>query len=122
MKPFVIAGRVLLALLFILADGAKIAGPQAVLEQMAAYNIPGLLLPVVVILELGAGIALAIGWQMRYAAAALALFCIATAFGVHFNLTDRVERTLFLKDIALAGALIFIAANAAASRPRQLAT
>jgi len=64
------------------------------------------------LLELAAGIALLLGWQLRYAAGALALFCIATALGIHLDLADRIERTLFLKDIALAGALIFIAVNA----------
>jgi putative oxidoreductase len=107
-----IAGRALLALLFILAGVAKIAAPQGTLDQMAAHHIPGILLPLVVLLELAAGAALLLGWQLRYAAGALALFCIATALGIHLDLADRIERTLFLKDIALAGALIVIAANA----------
>ena len=114
-RVFVIAGRALLALLFLLAGVAKIAAPQPVLDQMAAHHIPGILLPLVIALELGAGFALALGWQMRYAAAALALFCVATAFGIHFNLADRIERTLFFKDIALAGALMAMAASATRS-------
>ena len=46
------------------------------------------------------------------AAGALALFCLATALGIHLDLADKVERTLFLKDIAIAGALMVIAAGA----------
>jgi putative oxidoreductase len=107
-----ILGRSLLALLFILAGFAKIAGPQPFLDHMAAHHIPGLLLPLVILLELGAGIALLLGWQLPYAAGALALFCVATAIGFHLDLADKAERTLFVKDLALAGALMFIAAGA----------
>jgi putative oxidoreductase len=107
-----ILGRSLLALLFILAGAAKIAGPQPFLDHMAAHHIPGLLLPLVILLELGAGMALLLGWQLPYAAGALALFCVATAIGFHLDLADKAERTLFVKDLALAGALMFIAAGA----------
>jgi putative oxidoreductase len=106
-----IVGRTLLALLFILASAAKIAGPQPFLDHMAAHHIPGVL-PLVIALELGAGFALLIGWQLSFAAGALALFCIATALGFHLDLADKAERTLFVKDLAIAGALMVIAAGA----------
>ena len=108
-----IVGRTLLALLFILAGAAKIAGPQPFLDHMAAHHIPGVLLPLVILLELSAGGAVLIGWQLPFAAGALALFCIATALGFHLNLADKAERTLFVKDLAIAGALMVIAAGAA---------
>jgi putative oxidoreductase len=105
-------GRTLLALLFILAGAAKIGGPQPFLDHMAAHHIPGVLLPLVVVLELSAGVAVLIGWQLPFAAGALALFCIATAIGFHLDLANKVERTLFVKDLAIAGALMVIAAGA----------
>jgi putative oxidoreductase len=108
-----IAGRGLLAMLFILAGAAKIAGPQPFLDHMAAHHIPRALLPLVIVLELGAGAALLIGWQLPISAGALALFCVATAFVFHLDLADKAERTLFVKDLALAGALMVIAAGAA---------
>jgi putative oxidoreductase len=111
-----IVGRTLLALLFILAGAAKIAGPQPFLDHMTAHHIPGALLPLVIALELGAGAALLIGWQLPISAGALALFCIATAFVFHLDLADKAERTLFVKDLALAGALMVIAAGAAQVR------
>ena len=107
-----IAGRVLLAALFILAGIAKIAGPQPFLEHMAAHHIPSVLLPLVIALELGAGLAILFGWQLPFAAGALALFCLATAFGFHLDFADKAERTLFFKDVAIAGALMVIAAAA----------
>jgi putative oxidoreductase len=111
-----IVGRTLLALLFVLAGAAKIAGPRPFLDHMAAHHIPGLLLPLVILLELGAGTALLIGWRLPYAAGALALFCVATALVFHLDLADKAERTLLVKDLAIAGALMVIAAGAAQMR------
>jgi len=111
-----IVGRSLLALLFILAGAAKIAGPQPFLDHMAAHHMPGVLLPLVILLELGAGTALLLGWRLPFAAGALALFCFATAFVFHLDLTDKAERTLFVKDLAIAGALMVIAAGASQLR------
>ena len=111
-----IVGRSLLALLFILAGAAKIAGPQPFLDHMAAHPIPGVLLPLVILLELGAGAALLMGWRLPLAAGALDLFCVATAFVCHLDLADKAERTLFIKDLAIAGALMVIAAGASQIR------
>jgi len=112
MTPAAIAtvlGRVLLALLFVLAGAAKIAGPRPFLDHMKQAHVPGGFLPAVVVLEVGAGLALAIGWRRMIAADALSVFCLATAAIFHRDLGNRVERTLFFKDIALAGALAMIA-------------
>jgi len=111
-----IVGRSLLALLFILAGVAKIAGPQPFLDHMAAHHIPGVLLPLIILLELGAGAALLMGWRLPFAAGAFALFCVATAFVFHLDLADKAERTLFVKDLAIAGALMVIAAGASQIR------
>jgi DoxX. len=111
-----IVGRTLLALLFILAGATKIAGPQPFLDNMVAHHIPGVLLPLVILLELGAGVALLLGWRLPFTAGALALFCVATAFVFHLDLADKVERTQFIKDLAIAGALMVIAAAASQIR------
>lgn len=105
-------GRALLAMLFILAGVAKILGPQPFLQHMSQFSVPGILLPAVIALELGAGLALLFGWQVRFAAAALGVFSLLTAVIFHHALNVPAERTLFFKDLALAGALIAIAASA----------
>jgi putative oxidoreductase len=104
-------GRGILALLFVLAGVAKILGPKPFLAHMAEFNVPGFLLPAVIALEVGAGLALLVGFQVRYSAAALGAFCVLTAVIFHHQLNVPVERTMFFKDIALAGALIAIAAS-----------
>jgi len=98
-----------LALLFVLAGAAKIIGPKPFLEHMAQKHVPGVLLPAVIALELGAGLLVLTGWQARWGALALAGFCVATAVVFHLDWTDKAERTLFFKDIAIAGGLLVVA-------------
>ena len=104
-----LAGRALLAGLFILAGIAKILGPKPFLDHMTQHHIPGLLLPGVIALEIGAGLAVLIGWKLPWTAGALALFCLATAVIFHLDLGDKGERTLFFKDLAVAGGLMLLA-------------
>jgi putative oxidoreductase len=56
-----------------------------------------------------------IGWRVRDAAGALAIFCVMTAAIFHHQLSINAERTLFFKDLAIAGGLFVMAASAAAS-------
>ena len=113
-KLVTIGGRTLVALLFILAGAAKVLNPTPFLEHMARFGVPTFLLPAVIALELGAGLATLIGWRVRDAAGALAIFCVMTAGIFHHQLWINAERTLFVKDLAIAGGLLVIAANAAA--------
>ncbi len=108
----VLAGRGLLAGLFILAGLSKVLDAKPVLAHMVQERVPRAAFPLVVLLELGAGAALLAGFHVAIAAGALSAFCLATAFFIHLHLSDRVERTQFFKDIALAGSLAVIAAGA----------
>jgi putative oxidoreductase len=109
-------GRALIALLFILAGLAKALGPQPFVEHMAAFGLPAILLPAVILLEIGAGLALLVGWRLSEAAAGLATFCVMTALIFHHDLADKAERTLFFKDLAIAGGLLAMAAAEAGRR------
>jgi putative oxidoreductase len=106
-----IFGRTLLAALFLLAGVSKFIDPKPVLAHMAQEHVPGFLLYAAALLELAAGAALIAGWNLRFAAAALSVFCLSTAFLIHLHLSNRIERTQFLKDIALAGSLAVIASG-----------
>ena len=56
---------------------------------------------------------LIVGWQTRWAAYALALFSIVAAVIFHSNLADEIQMILFMKNWALAGGLLVLAANGA---------
>jgi putative oxidoreductase len=104
-------GRALVALLFMLAGISKITGSEAVLAHMAQHHVPGALLPLVILLEIGAGAALLTGWFVRPAALSLSVFCLMTAVLFHLDVADHVERAMFFKDLALAGSLLWLAAS-----------
>jgi putative oxidoreductase len=79
---------------------------------MAEFHVPGYLLWAVIALEIGAGVALLLGWRLVWSAGALAVFCVLTASIFHLNFAVPAERTLFFKDLAIAGGLLAIAAGA----------
>ena len=113
-----ILGRTLMALLFILAGVAKVTDSKPVLDQMQAFSVPTALFPAVVALELGGGLALLLGWRLREVAGALGIFCILAAFIFHHDLADKVERSIFFKDLAIAGGLLMLAAQTAIQKNR----
>src|ERR1700722_19214141 len=83
----VLAGRLLLAWIFV-HEGALLAlNYDAASAGMAKMGVPAAALIPTIALQLVAGLAIAIGWNARSAAAALGLFCLATAFLFHDNLT-----------------------------------
>ena len=102
-------GRIMLALIFILAGIGKIADPAGTIGYMQSAGLPSLLLWPTIALELLGGIALVIGYKTRLVAFALAAFCILTAALFHNNFADQMQMILFLKNIAIAGGLLLLA-------------
>jgi putative oxidoreductase len=80
---------------------------------MAAYGVPGALLPLAIATELGCGALILVGWQTRLAALALSGFCLVAAAIFHTKFSDNNQVLHFAKDIALAGAFLFIAGRGA---------
>jgi putative oxidoreductase len=109
-----VVARVLLAHIFILAGlnkmGAGYAGTQGYMEAM---GVPGMLLPLVILVEIGAGLAVLLGWQTRWAALALAGFTVLAALIFHNNLGDQMQMILFMKNLAITGGLLLLAEHGA---------
>ena len=108
-----LAGRILIALIFVVAGYGKIGGYAATQEYMAAMGVPGVLLPLVIVTELGGGVLIALGLFTRYAAVALAGFTILSAILFHGGSADQVQQIMFMKNLAIAGGFLFLAANGA---------
>ena len=107
---FGLAGRVLLAIMFVVAGYGKIgdyAGTQGYMESM---GMPGMLLPLVIVLELGGGLAIIAGWQTRIVAILLAGFTLLAAFTFHLDFADRMESIMFMKNLSVAGGFLLLAA------------
>ena len=101
-------GRVLLALIFLLAGINKITGYAGTQAYMEAMGVNAMLLPFVIALEIAGGLAIIIGWQTRWAAYALALFTLLAAFLFHFNLSEQMQMILFMKNIAIVGGFLLL--------------
>ncbi|WP_349742018.1 DoxX family protein [Roseateles cavernae] len=115
-----LAGRVLLALIFVLAGPGKLANPAGTAAYMASSGLPAnhLLALAVGAFELLAGLALIIGFQTRWAALALAGFTLVASFLFHAFWAlpaeqQMMQQLLFMKNIALAGGLLVLAAHGA---------
>jgi putative oxidoreductase len=108
-----LTGRVLLSFIFIMAGISKIGAYTGTQGYMESMGVPGILLPLVIMLEVGGGLALLLGWQTRIAAFLLAGFSIVSALIFHANFADQMQSILFMKNIAIAGGLLLLVAGAA---------
>jgi putative oxidoreductase len=106
-------GRILLSQIFIIAGYGKIVGYAGTAHYMAAYGVPGILLPLVILLELGGGIALLVGWQTRWAALALGIFSVLAAIIFHHQVGEGMQKILLMSDLAFAGGLFVLSAAGA---------
>ena len=108
-----LTGRVLLSAIFIMAGINKISGYAGTQGYMESVGVPGALLPLVILLEVGGGLAILLGWQTRLAAFLLAGFSVLSALVFHANFGDPTQSILFMKNLAMAGGLLFLVAGGA---------
>ena len=110
-------GRALIALLFIPAGFAKIAGFAGTAGYIASKGIP---LPevctaIAIAAELGLGLLLLVGWQARWAALGLAIFVavITPIFHNFWAMADAqkmMQQQAFFKNLAIVGGLLVLTA------------
>lgn len=112
-----VAGRVLLALIFVTAGFSKLSDIQGTAGYIASVGLPAPT-PLAVgagLLELLAGIALVVGFQARWAALALGVFTVAASllFHAYWSMPAEqqfVQQLMFMKNLAVAGGLFVVAA------------
>jgi len=110
-----LVGRVFLALIFIIAGFGKITGFEGTLGYMQAYNMPitQVLAVIAIIIELGGGIMIAVGWKARWAAAALFIFVLVASFVFHAFWAvpadqAQLQNIMFMKNLAIMGGMLYI--------------
>ncbi len=103
-------GRILMAAIFVHAGYGKMTNYAGTSQYFEHLGLPVPLLPLVILLELGGGIALALGLFTRFVAFALAGFCILTAVIVHYHPGDQMQMINFMKNLAMCGGFLFITA------------
>src|SRR5882757_11423220 len=85
-------------------------GPTTAMIAAVGLPVPPLAYLVAVVFELGGGLLLLAGYQVRPVALALAVFSVAAGVAFHSNFADQNQMIHFLKNVMMAGGLLQIAA------------
>ncbi|WP_315836170.1 DoxX family protein [Bradyrhizobium prioriisuperbiae] len=110
-------GRLLIAAIFLISGLGKIAAPAMTQGYIASTGLPAPLLGylLAILVEVGGGVLLVVGFQTRIVALVMAAFSVATAAIFHNNFADPNTMMHFLKNIAMAGGLLQVVAFGAGS-------
>jgi len=108
-----LVARVFIGQIFLLAGITKIGAYAGTQGYMESVGVPGMLLPAVILVEVVGGLAVIAGWKTRWASYALAGFSVAAAILFHANFADQIQMIMFMKNIAISGGLLLLAAHGA---------
>lgn len=108
-----LVGRILIALIFIIAGAGKLMDPAGTAGYMQSAGVPTLFLWPTIALELLGGIAIVLGFHTRIVSYLLAFFCVAAAVLFHMDFSNQMQQILFLKNLAIAGGFLLLASSGA---------
>jgi len=119
-NPLSLAGRLLLAALFLPAGLGKITGFAGTVGYITSVGLPmpTVAAAVAVLVEVGGGLALIAGFGTRLAALVLALFTLVASFFFHayWNVPAEqafVQQLMFFKNVGVVGGLFVLVAHGA---------
>lgn len=112
-----LAGRVLLVLIFLGSGLDKVAHQEMTLGYMNSVHLPApqLLLWLSVLIEIGAGLAIVLGWNARWAAALLFLWMIPVTAVFHNPWAGdpsqaQMQMIHLMKNLSIMGGLLMLLA------------
>ncbi len=105
-------GRILLSSLFLWSGWGKLMAADATQAYFGKLGlpIPELAWAVALFVELAIGLALLFGLFTRAAGLILAAWCIATAVAAHTGFGDRGQEINFMKNVVMAGGMLYVVA------------
>lgn len=108
----ILVGRILLSIMFILAGYSKLTAIAGTAGWFGSLGIPAPTLVAIAagVVELVGGLAILVGFKTRIAALVLAAFTIAATLIAHTNLADQMQQLLFMKNLAVTGGFLILAA------------
>ena len=101
-------GRIFISSLFIINGIGKIFNYESTVEFIESYNLPGIIVVPGIIIEIIFPLLIIAGYKTRISAFILTIFTISLAFIFHFDFSDQMQTTAFLKNIAISGGLLFL--------------
>jgi putative oxidoreductase len=101
-------GRILMSSLFLMSGVGKLADPVGTQAYIASKALPWpeAAYVIAVVIELGFGTALVLGYRTRIVAAVMAIFTLATGLTFHDNFADPKQLISFMKNIAITGGFL----------------
>lgn len=110
-----LVGRILITAIFLFAGFGKVTGFEGTVGYIASKGLPLPQLAAIgaILVELGGGLLVLVGWKTRWAAAALLLFTGLTALIFH-NFwavpADQAQDQMihFMKNISMMGGLLYV--------------
>lgn len=112
-----LVGRILLAWLFIPAGWGKMMGLAGTAGYIASKGLPmpEVLAAAAIVIELGLGLMLLVGWQARWAALGLAIFVavITPIFHAYWAMPEAqqmMQKQAFNKNLSVVGGLLVLTA------------
>ena len=116
-NPLALAGRLLLALLFLPAGIGKLTGFAGTVGYISSVGLPmpQMAAALALVVEIVGGAALIAGYGTRFAAVVLAVFTLVASYFFHNYWTlpadqQMIPQLLFFKNIAVIGGLLTLAA------------
>jgi putative oxidoreductase len=109
-----LAGRILLALIFVLSGFNKITGFDGTAAYMASAGLPftKVLLVLTIAVELGGGLLIMLGWKARWVALVVFLFLIPVTLVFHNPAADpaqaQQQMVHLLKNVAIMGGMLHL--------------
>lgn len=110
-----LVGRILLAVLFLKSGWGKVGGFEQTAAMMASKGVPlaEVALVVTILLELGAGLALVVGYKARWAALAIALWLIPVTLMFHGYWAVPADQVMnqtnhFFKNVSIFGGMLMV--------------
>jgi len=104
-------GRLLISFIFLMSGLNKISNYANTSGWMESMGVSSSLLPLVIIIEILAAIAIILGWKTKIAAFLLAGFCILSGLIFHNDFSNRVEMIMLMKNFAIAGGFLILVVN-----------
>ena len=106
-----LVARVFMSAVFLVFGIGKILHMQRMQSYMEAHGVPGSLISLAIVVQIGFGLLVVLGYRTRFAALMLAGFCIIATSLFHTQFSVTGELAHFTKDFAIAGGFLFMIAH-----------
>ena len=112
-------GRLFMSSLFILYGYKKITGFAGTEAYMGKFSVlawaPVVFAAIAVIVELGGGLLILVGYKTRCVALVCAIYVLIASLLAHTNFVDPNQMSHFFKNMAIVGGFLMLVANGAGS-------